>query len=177
MSDISVPERPTPAHTRRRRIGRIAREIAIAVALLLGIRSCQQRGLPEGPAPALAGADLHGKPTDLADYRGAPVLLYFWATWCGVCEVEAANVQALSADLPVVGVASQSGDAATVRAHMAQEGLTFRSLNDPTGSLAKRFGVRAFPTLLVVDGAGHIAHAEVGYTTTLGLRARMWLAR
>ena len=47
---------------------------------------------------------------------------------------------------------------------------------DEDNALTKRFRVGVFPTTFVVDGDGDIRDVEVGYTTELGLRARMWLA-
>jgi hypothetical protein len=48
---------------------------------------------------------------------------------------------------------------------------------DPDGALAQRYGVRAFPTTFFIDARGRIRHVEVGYTTWLGLEARLWLTR
>ena len=47
---------------------------------------------------------------------------------------------------------------------------------DSTDALAKRYGIRAFPTSFVLDADEDIRQVEVGYTTEFGLRARMWLA-
>ena len=55
------------------------RDGAIALLLLLAIRAYQQRDLVRGVAPGLAGRTLDGAQVSLADYRGAPVLLRFWA--------------------------------------------------------------------------------------------------
>lgn len=144
--------------------------------LLLSIRAYQRRDMPGGAAPPLAGSDLQGQPVSLADYRGKPVLLHFWATWCGVCKVEQHNIDALTRDLPVLSVASQSGDANEVAAFVRERGIAPRVVVDEESTLARRFGVHAFPATFVIDARGAIRHVEVGYTTELGLRARMWLA-
>jgi len=49
-------------------------------------------------------------------------------------------------------------------------------LNDPDGVIATRWGVRAVPASFIVDGAGQIRFVEIGYTTGIGLRLRLWLA-
>lgn len=152
------------------------RDGGLAMLLLLGIRAYQQRGLARGAAPTLAGTDLHGRQLALASYRGKPVLLHFWATWCGVCKAEQSNIERVARELPVVSIASESGDVNAVAAYVRAHAITPPVIVDSDSALAARFGVRAFPTTFVIDAAGRIRHAEVGYTTELGLRLRMWLA-
>ncbi|HMI83036.1 MAG TPA: protein disulfide oxidoreductase [Polyangiaceae bacterium] len=152
------------------------RDAGIALLVLFGIRAYQQRAMPKGDAPPLAATDLQGAPVSLDDYRGRPVLLHFWATWCGVCKAEQHNIDAVARDLPVLSVASQSGDATEVAAYVRAHGIGPRVVVDDQSLLARRFGVHAFPATFVIDGNGRIRHVEVGYTTELGLRARVWLA-
>jgi len=152
------------------------RDGGFALLFLLAVRAYQQRDAASGVAPPITGADLRGQPLELADYRGQPVLVYFWATWCGVCKATQSNVDALAREQPVLSVASQSGSAAEVATYVQAHGIVPKVVVDSRGDFAKRFGVRAFPTTFVLDGAGEIRHVEVGYTTELGLRLRMWLA-
>lgn len=153
------------------------RDFALIAVFFFAVRAYQQRDIPSGAAPELAGVDLDGAPASLRDYRGKPVLLYFWATWCGVCKAQRSNIDALAGDFPVLTVVSRSGDANAVRAYVREHGIEPRAILDTSGALAQRFGINAFPTTFVIDADGDIAHSEVGYTTELGLRARLWLAR
>jgi peroxiredoxin len=155
---------------------RWVRDAGIALLLLFGIRTYQQRAMPKGDAPSLAGTDLQGAAVSLEDYRGKPVVLHFFATWCGVCKAEQHNIDAVARDLPVLSVASQSGDETEVLAFVRERGIAPRVVVDEQSVLARRFGVQAFPATFVIDGDGRIRHVEVGYTTELGLRARVWLA-
>jgi hypothetical protein len=64
-----------------------------------------------------------------------------------------------------------------VRAYLADAGLDAAHVAlDPDGSIAQRFGVRAFPTTFYVGRDGAIRTAEVGYTSELGMRLRAWWA-
>lgn len=148
----------------------------VVIAIVFAVRLYQQRDLPSGRAPALSGSALDGTRVSLDDYRGKPVLLHFWASWCGVCSAEQGNIDAVASDLPVLSVASHSGSAQQVAAYVSEHGIKSRVIVDESSALARRFGVRAYPTSFVLDAEGEIRHVEVGYTTELGLRARMWLA-
>jgi thiol-disulfide isomerase/thioredoxin len=124
----------------------------------------------------LAGVQLDGKPVALDAFAGRPVLVHFWATWCPICRAEQGSIDALARDTPVITVAMQSGDRDAVVQHLRNETLSFPVLNDPDGVIAAQWGVRAVPASFIVDGAGRIRYVEVGYTTGIGLRLRLWLA-
>lgn len=176
----SAPEPATPeaAPKRRGRLWYWAKQLGLLLIIVLGVRLYQQRNLPKGEPPAWPEVrDLDGAPVSLEAYRGAPVMLYFWATWCGVCRVQQHNITAVADDVPVLSVASQSGPPSAVRAYLAERPLGARVVVDPAGALAARFGVGAYPTTFFLDGEGQIRHAEVGYTSELGIRLRMWLAK
>ena len=156
---------------------RRAAEILFIVALVVGIRAWQQRDIPAGPAPALRGELLDGKPF-MTPRPGSPLLVHFWAIWCPVCRTEQASIQDLARDNPnVVTVAMQSGSNAEVEKFMRSQALDFRVLNDPYGRLAASWGVHAVPASFIVDTDGSIRFVEFGYTTEIGLRLRLWLAR
>ena len=163
------------ASTKRRWLRR-AVEVVVVLALILGARAWQQSGIASGPAPALTGVLLDGKPVTLAAFSGRPVLVHFWATWCPICRLEQDSIDALARDAAVITVAMQSGDRAAVVQHLRNETLSFPVLNDPDGVIAAQWGVRAVPASFIVDGAGQIRYVEVGYTTGIGLRLRLWLA-
>lgn len=173
----SAPSVDRSVPLRRRRWFRWASDILLVLLVYLAIRAYQQRDVIAGPAPPLVGVSASGAPIDLAEYRGAPVMLHFWATWCGVCKLEQPSVVSLSADMPVLTVASRSGSPADVLGYLRERPMGQAPVVlDPQGQLARRFGVRAYPTTFVLDGDGEIRHVEVGYTSELGLRLRMWLA-
>jgi len=178
---VDVTEARTPPSWWKRRGKRLAIELAVFVAIFVAVRAWQRRGVIEGAAPRLDGVDVLGERVALAGASG-PTLVHFWATWCGVCEAMDGNVAAVAEDSNVITVAVRSGDARAIVASLEEEGLVtndrpaFRVIADPNGALASAWGVSAFPTSFVVDEDGAIRSVEVGYTTELGLRARLALA-
>jgi thiol-disulfide isomerase/thioredoxin len=147
----------------------------IAVALLL-LRAYQTRAHVQGPAPRAIVHTLAGKSVTLGGAGSEPYVIHFWATWCGVCRAEEGSIAHMAEGANVVTVASRSGSSAAVREYMRSRKLGFPVIDDSSGTLAEAWGVRAFPTTFFVDRKGVIAMSEVGYTTYLGLKLRLWLA-
>ncbi len=162
------------------RVGRTARrhafEVALLLALLIGVHAYKTRDHPGGQAPVRAARLLDGTEVTLGGPHERPRLLHFWATWCGVCRLEESSIEALSHRVDVVSVAVRSGPGAEVERYMRERGLSFPVVNDPDGVLSRSYGVHAYPTSFFVSPSGRITTSEVGYTTSLGLRLRLWLA-
>ncbi|HHD78791.1 MAG TPA: redoxin domain-containing protein [Epsilonproteobacteria bacterium] len=114
--------------------------------------------------------------TTYTPQKGKPLLIHFWATWCHVCSLEAANVQNVSEKYEVLTVAVQSGSTENIKAKMKKEGVSFRVVEDPQGLLAGQFKVSAYPTDFIYNAKGKLQSTDVGYTTTAGLLARMKMA-
>ena len=148
---------------------------AVFLAVFFGVRAWQQRDIVKGQVPLLAGKTLTGEV--ISGLRaGEPVLIHFWASWCRICRIEQDAIVAINQRHKVISVAMQSGNDAAVMHHVAEQQLDFPVINDESGELSRRFGVRVVPTTFVVDGDGNIRYVEVGFTSELGLRARLWLA-
>jgi peroxiredoxin len=150
--------------------------ILVFLLILTLVQWWKGRALATGEAPPLAGLALDGQAVDLADARGQPVLVYFWATWCPACRLTSGAIDDIARDHRVVGVALQSGEPWEIERFMRERGQSFRVLADPDGQLASRWGVQGVPSVFVIDGAGRIRHSTVGVSTGLGLRVRLWLA-
>jgi thiol-disulfide isomerase/thioredoxin len=151
-------------------------KLFLILALFYAFRFYQQQGLSGEQVKTLPGQTLNGAKASIEDFRGRPRIIHFWATWCEVCKSMDGNIAALSVRDSVVTVASLSGTAEQVGFYLRSNGLKIPVVIDPNGRLAASYGVRAFPTTLVVDKRGKIRFAEVGYTTETGLRVRLWLA-
>lgn len=157
--------------------------ILLQVMLFLGIifliANWQTRNAARGEAPGFNAYLIQGKPVTLQDYRGKPLLLHFWASWCPVCELEHGSISNLANiseqnNYQVLTIASWSGNEADVVQYMQQEQLDFPVIVDPTGSIAKLYGVQGVPSSFVIDANNTIRFVEQGYTTQLGLQLRLW---
>jgi peroxiredoxin len=144
--------------------------------LILGVRSFVQRTAISGQAPAFVGVLQNGTQVNLHDYRGSPVLVHFWASWCSICQLEEKSIESISRDYPVITVATQSGNADEVRAYMTRQGLNFPVVMDEQGELANLYGAIGVPVSYIIDSDGEVRFVEFGYSTEIGLRVRMWLA-
>lgn len=155
----------------------LAINVLLFVILVAGIRYWQHRDMVSGAAPALQGITLAGQPYTLPAHPGKPVLVHFWATWCPICRAEQASIAAIAQDHPdVITVAMQSGSSAEVIKHMHVQGISFPVVNDEDGTLSSAWGVHAVPASFIIAPDGKIRFIEVGYTTGIGLRLRLWLA-
>jgi thiol-disulfide isomerase/thioredoxin len=164
---------PSRAKVWRRRII----EAILVIALIAGIRAWQQRDIASGPAPSLAGTLLDDKPFALAAKPQQPMLVHFWATWCPVCRAEQGTIAAIARDsASVITVAMQSGSRKEVVKYLGEQKLNFPVMNDPDGRIAAAWGVHAVPASFIIDSGGQIRFVEFGYTTSIGLRLRLWLA-
>lgn len=124
------------------------------------------------PAPDFTLTDQYGNTHTLSDYKGKTVFLNFWATWCGPCQMEMPEIQAMyedygenQGDLVVLGVAnpksadhptSQDVSQAEVEQFLADRGYTFPVLMDTAGELFGMYGIRAFPTTFMIDDDGNV---------------------
>lgn len=151
-------------------------EILILILIYFAIKAYMQRDLIEGAAPAIQSTFLNGQAINLQTYQGKPLLLHFWAIWCGVCKLEEDSIQAISKDHPVVTVAMSSGSNKEIEAYLKDNDLSFPVINDNDGELAQRYGVSGVPASFIINADGQISYTEVGYTTGWGLRFRLWLA-
>jgi thiol-disulfide isomerase/thioredoxin len=171
---MSNEARPKPRTSKWRSL---ALNLLLFAAIFGGIRMWQHRDLPSGPAPALRGVTLAGLPYALPAHPDKPVLVHFWATWCPVCRAEQDSIAAIAQDHPdMITVAMQSGAPEAVSRHMREQGISFSVVNDPDGTLASAWGVHAVPASFIIAPDGHISFVEVGYTTGIGLKLRLWLA-
>jgi peroxiredoxin len=159
---------------RNRRYWRHILEVVLLAGLLFGVHQYRTRDLVRGLAPPFEVSLLDGASTTLSDYRGRPLLLQFWATWCPVCKLEQGSLDAIARDYQVLAVALDGMSAAELQQWMVEQGVSYPVARDPTGRVAQQYGVKGVPVSVIVDATGNIRFVEVGYTTETGLRLRLW---
>lgn len=120
-------------------------------------------------APGFQSETPAGEPISLEALRGRPVVLNFWATWCGPCRVEMPALQRASEryagdGLTILAVNAME-PADRVTGFMEELGLTFPAVLDPDGEILDLYGVRVFPTTIVVDAEGRIRAEHYGPLT------------
>ncbi len=122
------------------------------------------------PAPDFTLKNLQGEEVRLSDYRGRPVLINFWATWCPPCRFEMPAIQKMYDTYKDEGFEVLAVDVeesiTTVKRYIAQGGYTFPVLLDYKGEVANGpYRIRAFPTSYFVGRDGKIAVAHRGMMT------------
>ena len=162
-------------------MGKKLKLIAI-VALLLLMATFLMAGCSSDSSPAQgtgAGSlaldfklkDLGGQDVSLSDWRGSPVMLNFWATWCGPCRAEMPFMQEIFedkewSDKGVVILAVNGGEtAAQVAKFMEAAGFTFPVLLDISQNVARAYNVRNIPATFFIDNDGIIKDVKIGAIT------------
>lgn len=151
-------------------------EICLLLLIFIALKSWMQRDMIEGAPPELQGSLLSGQKVNLQSLKGEPVLLHFWASWCGICKLEQDSIEAISKDYTVISIAMKSGSKDEIIQYMQKNQLSFPVIADKQGDIAERYGVSAVPASFIINSEGRIDFKETGYTTGWGLRIRLWLA-
>lgn len=162
------------------RLLRFAGEVALVLMVVGAVQGWRGRTLVEDgtPAPDLALRDLDGTLHRLSDYRGRPVMLHFWATWCGVCRREFGALNAVEAargDGVLLGVVEDGDDAAALRAFVKDRGLTYPVLRG-NSEMSRQWGISVFPTTFYLNSEGRIVTHQMGMTTRWSMRFWLWWA-
>jgi thiol-disulfide isomerase/thioredoxin len=171
--DVKAP--PPPHSNMRAALGVLA--LAAGFALIPRVtKGCEAASLdedaPDWEAKVVANASaLPDAPErlKLESLRGHPVVLDFWATWCGPCQMEAPVVNAIAQrykdrGLAVVGVNTSDEDGLAAHFIKAKH-LGFPVVYDEGNAIAKKYGVNNLPTLVVVSKTGKVVAVRTGVTS------------
>lgn len=151
---------------------------ALIVIMLVIISAVDWWRAPKMPENANLSQQLSltNQPIDINQMsQNKPVLLYFWATWCGVCKSTTPMVRELANEnIQVVTIAVQSGIDAELQPILARTGFNLPTINDPDGWISDDWEVDAMPTFVIIY-QGNIVHSTTGWSSSWGLKLRLWL--
>ncbi|MFD1007121.1 protein disulfide oxidoreductase [Oceanisphaera ostreae] len=161
--------------SKSRKLGKGLVYLLMLMVVVTAVDLWRSKDLPSDVAALGPLTTLEGKALDLAAISDEqPVLVYVWATWCGVCRVVSPMVDMVGA--PVVSIALASGHDAKVAGYVREKGYDFNVVNDADNQLGQTLGISVTPTLMVAY-QGKLRFATAGITTLPGMYARLWLAR
>lgn len=126
--------------------------------------------LPAIQAPFSAPNDsikgLDGNSIQLSNYRGKPIIINFWATWCPPCRKELPSMNRAWKILKKEGIEmlaiNMSESAVSIKKFTENHPIDFKILLDETGHYSKQWKVTGLPTTFVIDNHGKAVYKVVG---------------
>ena len=120
---------------------------------------------PDFTLPVAANGD-DGARMQLAELKGRPVIIDFWATWCGPCAMQAPILDRLARKyegrgLVVLGV-NIDDPPALAKEYARKKGLSYPILIDANDQAAALYGVSKLPSLIVIDRKGNVSSFMTG---------------
>ena len=135
-------------------------------------------------APDVTITDGDGNPVNLQDYFGKPIILNFWASWCGPCQSEMPDLEAAyqeyGDEIHFLLVNLTDGSRETMdsaREYIAQAGYTFPIYFDTTLEATMIYGASSIPITYFIDAEGHMIARHIGALTWDLLQRGMELIR
>lgn len=129
------------------------------------------------PAPDFTLRSLSGDSVSLSGLKGQPVVLNFWATWCGPCRAEMPELQRLHERLAPAGVVvlgvNQGERPEVVTAYREQLAVDFPTAMDQRLGVSRVFGVNSIPTTFFIDRDGVIRSIFIGPMTDAVLASNL----
>ncbi len=121
------------------------------------------------PASNFTVYDEDGNKVQLSDYAGKPVVLNFWASWCGPCKMEMPDFQevyeAMGNEVQFLMINLTDGKQETVEkasAFLSEKGYTFPVFFDQDSDAANTYRIYSIPTTFFIDAHGNIVAQATG---------------
>jgi thiol-disulfide isomerase/thioredoxin len=118
------------------------------------------------PAPEISLVSTAGQLMTLSDYRGKPVIINFWATWCAPCRAETPDLQAIHRELGdqvvIFSVNATQQDQGNIEGFMEEFGVTFPVALDTEGEAFAAYRVLGLPTTVFINKEGIVEEVFTG---------------
>ena len=141
----------------------------------------QQPAIPENrrmvknqKAPDFRYVSIDGRVIELSSFIGQkPVVLDFWATWCGPCRVELPKLEEFyrthSEQVEIIAISDEDRNASAALSKMVGDmGLSFPVMHDPSHSIARMYPTQGIPYLVFINKDGVVVSEALGYNPAIG---------
>jgi peroxiredoxin len=154
----------------------------VAAAGIALVVATQMAGGPKVIGPGADAPDFvartvsdsgEGATVGIAAYRGKPVLLNIWATWCAPCRDEMPRIQQLYSELGAEGLTvvavsiDNPGMTTAIRDFKKEMGLTFEVVHDESGRIRDNYQTAGVPETFLIDRTGVIRRRLIGAAWTI----------
>ncbi len=149
--------------------------LKLSVLIFCGLLNLSSNAFANTPGEVLVGASLpdaqlngfSGNTKKFSAYRGKPLIINLWASWCGPCREEIGSLERLShrfggKQLNVIGI-STDDDANAAAAFIKESKLTFTNYLDSNVLLENMLGANTIPLTILVDERGRIIEKVRGF--------------
>ena len=142
--------------------------VALLVTVLAASSASQAQVAVGDTAPEALGSTLDGKEVRTSEHSGKVIILSFWASWCAPCRLELPQLEGMQRvagqeQLRVVAINTEKR-AEFRRAAQVLSELQLSVTHDSSGSIAKAYGVRSIPHLVIIGRDGRVQRVFNGYS-------------